>query len=61
VKIRYTAGYALAADVPKPIIQAMLLHIGDMYENREMSIIGVSVSNTNAYNALLRNYKRLMF
>jgi uncharacterized phiE125 gp8 family phage protein len=35
VKVRYTAGYGAAADVPSMIKQAMLLLIGDWYDNRE--------------------------
>lgn len=34
VKITYTGGYQDTADVPKAIKQAMLLLIGDWYENR---------------------------
>lgn len=34
VKITYTGGYADTADVPKVFTQAMLLMIGDWYENR---------------------------
>lgn len=35
VKIIYEAGYSLVADIPKQIIQAALLTIGDWYERRE--------------------------
>ena len=35
VSIVLTAGYGVAADVPQVIKQAMLLMIGDMYNNRE--------------------------
>lgn len=35
VRIRYTAGYGLAAAVPQIYKQAMLLYIGHWYENRE--------------------------
>lgn len=33
VVIRYTAGYASADDVPKPIVQAILLLLGHLHEN----------------------------
>lgn len=35
IAIRYQAGYGAAEDVPKPLIQAMLLLIGHWYTNRE--------------------------
>lgn len=35
VVITYTAGYGAATDVPQLIKQAMLLIIGDLYENRQ--------------------------
>lgn len=40
VRVRYVAGYASAALVPAPIKAAMLLTIGDLYENRETAVIG---------------------
>lgn len=41
VTIRFVAGFGTAAaDVPQPIRQAILLVIGDLYENRENSLIG---------------------
>lgn len=38
VTVTYSAGYADAASVPAAIKQAILLMVGDMYENREDSI-----------------------
>lgn len=38
VTVTYTAGYGpTAADVPRPLVQWMLLAIGDLYANRERS------------------------
>ncbi|NUA26110.1 head-tail connector protein [Cupriavidus basilensis] len=37
VTVIYTAGYAVAADVPAPIRQWILLAVGDLYANREAS------------------------
>lgn len=46
VTITYTAGYGTAAtSVPQVIKQAMLLMIGEMYENREETVIGTIVSS----------------
>jgi len=45
VTIAFTAGYGASGDtVPTPIKQAILLLIGEMYENREETIVGVSAS-----------------
>lgn len=41
VEIEFTAGYgALGADVDQGIIQAMLMLIGHMYQNRETVVVG---------------------
>lgn len=44
VSITYKAGYPADPGVPLPIRQAILLMVGAWYENREESVIGVSVS-----------------
>jgi uncharacterized phiE125 gp8 family phage protein len=44
VSVTFVAGYGAAADVPRPIRQAILLYVGAWYENREETVIGVSVS-----------------
>lgn len=44
VSVTYTAGYAAGA-VPRAIRQAILLMVGAWYENREETVIGVSVSS----------------
>jgi len=43
VTIVYVAGYTAANLVPKQIRQALLLLIGDMYENRENTVVGVAI------------------
>jgi hypothetical protein len=40
VVVAYTTGYGLAAAVPQPIKQWILLRLGAMYENREETAIG---------------------
>lgn len=40
VRIRYTAGYGAADDVPAPIKHAILLMVGHFYANREEVVIG---------------------
>jgi len=44
VTIEFVAGYGTASDVPQDIKHAMLLLIGEMYENREESVTGTIVS-----------------
>lgn len=44
VRIQYLAGYGEAADVPKPIKQAVLLLIGHWYANREAVNVGTTVT-----------------
>lgn len=58
VRVTWTAGYGPAAtDVPAAIRQAMLLMIGHWFENREASVVGVSVTDLPmAVNALLAPY-----
>lgn len=58
VKIRFVAGYASAADVPAPIRAAMLLHIGDLFENRQIGTERQVFTNP-AYDALTYPYRKL--
>lgn len=53
VKVTYIAGYTQASDVPKPIIQAMLLMIGKWYDNRADSIQKMPTASE----FLLNNYR----
>jgi uncharacterized phiE125 gp8 family phage protein len=53
IEIIYTAGYGAAADsVPDRYKQAMLLMIGDLYENREGNVIQQGVSRVNLEDAI---------
>jgi uncharacterized phiE125 gp8 family phage protein len=44
ITVTFTAGYGASPAVPLTIKQAMLLMVGDMFENREESIIGTSAA-----------------
>ena len=46
IKVRFVAGYGVAADVPEPILDAAALIIGNLYENREDVI---TVPNVRVY------------
>lgn len=63
VKIKYVAGYgASAASIPEPIMEAMMLHIGDMYENRENTIVGtISTSIPQNSADLVHDYRCVRF
>lgn len=44
VAITYTAGYGPAGQVPRPIRQAILLLVGEMYARREDAVVGTIVA-----------------
>jgi uncharacterized phiE125 gp8 family phage protein len=45
VAVQYTAGYGSASAVPEEIKCAIKLMVGHLYENREATVVGVSVAN----------------
>lgn len=54
VRITYTAGYGEdPTDVPEDIRAAVKLALGDLYEYREPTILGLNVNTTHAIEALL--------
>lgn len=65
VRVRFTAGYVdsnspPADNVPKPIVAAMLMYIGDLYANRETMLTGqraAAVTLPWASEQLLRPYR----
>lgn len=59
VVIRYVAGYGGLASVPAAIKAAILLMVGDLYENRETSIVGATRVDNPTVDSLLFPYRRL--
>lgn len=57
VTVRFVAGYGLAAAVPQPIKQAMLLLVGQQYEHREVTEEGSWSRLPYAVDALLGLYR----
>jgi len=58
IQIIFVCGYgSLAESVPKRIIQAMLLQISDLYENRETIIIGKGFQRLDTVERLLWPYR----
>lgn len=59
VSVTFEAGYEI---VPAPIVQAILLTVGAWYENREETVIGVSVASlpeSVAVDRLIGAYRRV--
>lgn len=44
VRVRFVAGYGDASDVPAWARSALLLLLGDLYENREQTVIGAGLT-----------------
>lgn len=62
VSITYKAGFGAAAtSVPVPIIQAMKLLIGEMYENRQALTNNANTPKMGAVEKLLTNYRVTTF
>ena len=57
ITITYIVGYGTAAQVPDDIKAAILLRVGDLFANREATIIGVSAADNPTVCALLEPYK----
>lgn len=55
VRIRYVAGYANAAAVPKQLKRWMLIHINDWFKNRESLVMGTT-SRIDYFDHLLDRY-----
>ena len=59
VAVEYTLGESDPADVPADLIDALALLVGHRYENREASVIGVSVSELPlGVPSILNDYRR---
>ena len=57
VTVRFVAGYGAAAAVPEPIRQAMLILIGELYEQRQESVPASFAAVPFGVRALLTPYK----
>jgi uncharacterized phiE125 gp8 family phage protein len=62
VRITFTAGYGAAgSDLPAPLVAAMKLHLGVLYENREAAAPAVLHAVPFAYDALITPYRVTWF
>ena len=57
IEIQFVTGYGDVTAIPTPIIQAMLIKIADLYEQRESFIVGMSIEKMHNVNPLLTPYK----
>lgn len=60
LRVAFTAGADNAANVPPDVKQAILLHVGEMFANRETHVIGQSVAELPAAARLLAPYRERM-
>lgn len=59
VRVTFTAGYAAPEEIPGPLMQAIALLVGDFYEHREASVMGVSATEIPiGIERLLAPYRR---
>lgn len=61
VECVYTAGYGAAAAVPQSIKNWMLLQVGHLYENREASMPGITITPMPFIGGLLDQYRVMSF
>jgi uncharacterized phiE125 gp8 family phage protein len=57
VTVVFVAGYGVAADVPEILKGAMKLHVGDMHEHREETLIGTIVAPRRAVDDIYARYR----
>lgn len=58
VRVRFSAGYGTAADVPEDIRRAILLLVGQLYEHRQLEVTGIVVARLGfAAESLLWPYR----
>jgi len=57
IEVEFVCGYGATTDVPGPIKRAIKIMISEMFENREVSIIGVSFSEMDTIKSLVDNYR----
>ena len=61
VSVTFLAGYGDAAGVPKPLVQAMLLMIGQAFEHREQQGLGIAVPNVVTAERLAADFRVIGF
>lgn len=57
VEVNFTAGYADADSIPKPLRHAVLLLLADLYELRSTQVVGNIVNELPTVKALLESYR----
>ena len=57
VRITFICGYGLAVAVPPPLKAAILLHVGDLYANREAATAGTTIAVNPTVDRLTAPYR----
>lgn len=57
IEVEFVCGYGAASDVPYPLRHAIKIMVSELFENREISVVGVSFQNFDTINNLLSNYR----
>lgn len=58
IEIQFVCGYGDAgSDVPDEILMAIKLMVAEMYERREMSVVGASMTKLDAFKNLLMSHR----
>ncbi len=57
VQVDYVAGWKTAATVPGPLLQAIKIITGDLYENREDIVVGRGATNLHMIEKLVSTYR----
>ncbi len=60
VRVTYKVGYDDATKIPAPLIAAIKLIVGDLFENRESQVVGQSYSESETVSRLLTPYRRVV-
>ena len=45
INVRFVSGYADADAVPNPLKHAIMMMVGELYENREISLVGATIND----------------
>lgn len=63
ISITFVAGYGLAASVPEPIRNAILMHVGHLYEHRESVTLGTGfiTETPHGYRDAITDYRQWAF
>lgn len=56
IEIEFVCGYGAAADVPELLKHAIKMYLAEIYENREISIVGTTAEEMPQFNNIVAQY-----